>query len=433
MSSDFAIEIRSLSKKYKIYKKPSDRLWQFLYSFLYKIFKVKIKDYNNEKWALRDININIRKGESVGIIGQNGAGKSTLLQIISNVLEPSSGQLNVDGRVAAMLELGTGFSPEFTGRENIYLNALMHGLAREQLEEKIDKIIEFSEIGEYVDRKVKTYSSGMSARLAFSVFAHLRPDILIVDEALSVGDVFFQQKCNHLFKTELSNITKLFVSHDLASVSSFCDRVIVIDAGEVVYDGAVKEGIDCYLRMGHSQGRITDPATQEEDSRQLPESEGSSFSAISPDTTGGKGSVLLKSFSVEINNESYVDASTVRPGDNVKIRVLADSFEDKDSVIFGYLVVDKKGNQIFGDNTFDSLAKLSMGNGDSFVVEIDIVWPTIKDDSYTLTLGVGSGLDAISHSVECWAHGVFKFDSISVEPVHALFTNKIQSKEFIKV
>jgi len=224
MSSDIAIRVKNICKYYQIYDKPQDRLKQSLWRGK--------KQFYREFKALDDISFEVKKGETVGIIGRNGSGKSTLLQIICSTLAPTSGSIEVNGRVAALLELGAGFNPEFSGQENIYLNASILGLSKKQIDVQYDNIISFADIGEFVHRQVKTYSSGMYVRLAFSIAIHTSPDILIVDEALSVGDIYFQNKCmKRIQKLKQQGTSILFVSHDISTMQIICDRVLWINKG----------------------------------------------------------------------------------------------------------------------------------------------------------------------------------------------------------
>lgn len=216
--------------------------------------KVGAKDYNKgEKFkALDNVSFEVKKGERIGIIGHNGAGKSTLLKLISRVTGPTSGNIYMNGRVASMLEVGTGFHPELTGRENVYMNGAILGMTKKEIDAKMEDIIEFSEVGQFIDTPVKRYSSGMYVKLAFSVAAHLNSEIMIMDEVLAVGDMAFQNKCINKMKSvsEEENRTILYVSHNMNTIRQLCDRVIVLNKGEVVFDGLVDEGINCYLGAG---------------------------------------------------------------------------------------------------------------------------------------------------------------------------------------
>lgn len=231
-SSDVAIRITKLSKRYEIYGSPSGRLKQFLFPRLSRLIGRSTTQYFREFWALKDVSFEVKKGETVGIIGRNGAGKSTLLQIICSTLTPTAGSVLINGRVAALLELGSGFNPEFTGRENVYINGSILGLSKEEMDSRFDEIVAFADIGEFLDQPVKTYSSGMYVRLAFAVVVHVDADILIVDEALAVGDAFFQAKCmSRMKKIVDSGTTILFVSHDINSVKALCTRALWLDRG----------------------------------------------------------------------------------------------------------------------------------------------------------------------------------------------------------
>lgn len=238
----YAIRVKKVSKMYKLYNRNRDRILD--------AFGMSKKSKYREHYALQDLSFDIKTGECVGIIGTNGAGKSTILKIITGVLNPSDGEVEINGRISALLELGAGFNMEYTGIENIYLNGTMIGFSKEEIDEKLDSILDFADIGDFVYQPVKTYSSGMFVRLAFAVAINIDPEILIVDEALSVGDVFFQAKCYHKFE-EFKKLGKtiLFVSHDLGSVSKYCDRVVLLNHGKKEAEGNPKEMIGLYKRL----------------------------------------------------------------------------------------------------------------------------------------------------------------------------------------
>lgn len=240
MSSEVAIRVSGLSKCYHIYDRPQDRLKQTLWRGRKQFFR--------EFWALRNVSFEVRRGDAVGIIGRNGSGKSTLLQMIAGTLTPTSGSVEVNGRVAALLELGSGFNPEFTGRENVYMNGAILGLSQEEIDRRFDGIAAFADIGDFIDQPVKTYSSGMIVRLAFSVSVNVEPDILIVDEALAVGDMAFQFKCmERLERLTKSGVTLLFVSHDIGAVKAFCHHVLYLSKGEVKAAGAASDMAELYM------------------------------------------------------------------------------------------------------------------------------------------------------------------------------------------
>jgi lipopolysaccharide transport system ATP-binding protein len=248
MSSEIVIRVQNLSKCFQIYKKPHDRLKQSLYPRLQRLVKMKPKQYYKEFWALKDVSFEIEKGETVGIVGCNGSGKSTLLQIICGTIYPTGGVVETSGRIAALLELGSGFNPEFSGRDNVYLNASILGLNKQEIDEKFDAIEAFADIGEFIEQPVKTYSSGMFVRLAFAIQANVDPEILIVDEALAVGDTFFVHRCMLRFhELQKAGTSILFVSHDANAVRNLCSRAIWLADGGIKRQGNSAEVVDAYL------------------------------------------------------------------------------------------------------------------------------------------------------------------------------------------
>lgn len=247
----YAIDVKDVVKIYKLYDKPKDRIRE--------AFGFGKKQTHKLHYALNGVSLKIRRGETVGIIGTNGSGKSTILKIITGVLNPTSGEAVVQGRISALLELGAGFNMEYNGIENVYLNGTMMGFSEKEIDRKLPEILEFADIGDYVYQPVKTYSSGMFVRLAFAVAINIEPEILIVDEALSVGDVFFQAKCYHKFE-EFKKLGKtiVFVSHDLSSISKYCDRVFLLNKGNLLGEGSPKEMIDAYKRVLVGQYEVPD-------------------------------------------------------------------------------------------------------------------------------------------------------------------------------
>ncbi len=257
MSFESAIKIEELNKCYHIYETPRDRLKQFFLPRIYNFIGKPTKQYFREFWALKDISFEIKKGETIGIIGRNGSGKSTLLQMICGTLNPTSGNITSQGRIAALLELGSGFNPEFTGRENIYMNAALLGLRREDIEQRFDEIVAFADIGNFLDQPVKTYSSGMYVRLAFAVIVHVNADILVIDEALAVGDMYFQSKCMaHLKKLMNTGVTVLFVSHDINSVKALCTRAIYLEQGNLRAIGPTEDVVEAYFNAGITSDQL---------------------------------------------------------------------------------------------------------------------------------------------------------------------------------
>ena len=249
-SDDVRIQVEGLSKRYEMYSQPSDRLKQMLLPRVQRAMRRTPQAYFKEFWALRDVSFNVRRGETIGIVGCNGSGKSTLLQMICGTLQPTLGRISVDGRISALLELGAGFNPEFTGRENIMLSGLVYGIPEAEIRRRFDEILDFAGIGDFIDQPVKTYSSGMYVRLAFAVAINVSPDLLVVDEALAVGDEAFQRKClARIDSIRDSGATVLFVSHSAGTVVELCDRAILLDRGELLMEGTPKAVVTTYQKL----------------------------------------------------------------------------------------------------------------------------------------------------------------------------------------
>lgn len=268
--SEVTIKAKNLCKLYKLYDRPSLRMKEAL--------SIRKKSYHKDYYALKECSFEIKRGETVGIVGKNGSGKSTLLKMLTGVLTPTSGELNVNGKVAALLELGAGFNNEYTGIENIYLNGTINGCSRQEMDEKIDDIIKFADIGDYINQPVKTYSSGMFVRLAFAVAINVNPDILIVDEALAVGDIRFQLKCMDKFlEFKKKGITIIFVSHDVNAIKRFCDRTLWINEGHLKEDGDTDTVTDKYLDY---LKRLDNPVVEEESNDNNNESESNTQQSV---------------------------------------------------------------------------------------------------------------------------------------------------------
>jgi len=329
MSKEVAISVRGLKKKYKLYNKPSDRLKDALG------FK---KDNYTVNYALKGVDLDIYKGETVGIIGTNGSGKSTILKIITGVLNPTEGEVHVEGRISALLELGAGFNQEYNGIENIYLNGTMMGFTEKEIEKRIPEILEFADIGDYVYQPVKTYSSGMFVRLAFAVAINIDPEILIVDEALSVGDVFFQSKCYHKFEEfKKSGKTIIFVSHDLSSISKYCDRVMVLNKGDKVAEGKPKEMIDVFKQILVGQ--------YAEDKKDMFAEEGEHHELLE---YGSKEAEIQEFW---ITDDKGTKTTAILKGSKFTIHMKVHFNKDVEKPIFAYKFVNPKGVEITGTNT----------------------------------------------------------------------------------
>lgn len=343
---DSVIEIKNISKIYNLYNKPSDRLKEALFSR---------KSRHTEFAALNDVSFNVNKGEILGIIGKNGSGKSTILKIITSVLTPTSGECIVKGKIAALLELGAGFNMEYTGIENIYLNGQMIGFSKEEMDKKLQDIIDFADIGEHIYQPVKTYSSGMFARLAFSVAISVDPDILIVDEALSVGDVFFQNKCYRRFEEfRERGKTILFVTHDMGSVIRYCNRCVLLNAGKKVAEGKPQEMVDLYKRIMVGQWNENEESSEEVSSIQSSNVKNDQLwkdqISTNPDIeVYGDGRADIIDFGIfsdtgDIGNNVY-------KGDYYSVKMKVRINEDNLNPIFAFKLRDIKGTELTGTNT----------------------------------------------------------------------------------
>lgn len=429
-SGRVVIDVNHLTKTYYLYDKPGDRVKE--------IFSLTHKKYARDYDALSDVTFQVCKGETLGIIGKNGAGKSTLLKMLTGVTTPTSGNIRIEGTVSALLELGTGFNPEYNGYENIYLNGSMRGYSRSEMAKKVDEIEAFADIGDYIRQPIKTYSSGMLARLAFAVMVCFKPEILIVDEALSVGDVFFQQKCNAYMKEEMQGVTKLLVTHDMNSIANMADRVILLDHGKILQEGKPLEVIQNYLKIMHTEVFAEDHgnlADQEMDLQKCLEdkpewadehnSDENSWIAVEKSEVGGAGDVVITGCKLTVNGEL---ADVVKPGDTVEMYARINAKKNIENLIIGYIFKDKYGNSIVGENTLGSDIKLDgMKKDKTYIYKICISWPEVKEGDYFVTLGVGEGTDQMVHTIQCWAHNIIHVEALALVPMHGIVNNRILS------
>lgn len=366
-SDDIAIRVSNLSKCYYIYDRPQDRLKQSIIPRLQRLVGRQSKNYFREFWALRDINIEMRKGEVVGIVGPNGAGKSTLLQIISGTLTPTTGHVETHGRLSALLELGSGFNPEFTGVENVYMNASILGIDKAEVDRKINDIIDFADIGDFIHQPVKTYSSGMYARLAFSVAVNIKPEILIVDETLSVGDILFQAKAVQRMRELMNSCTVLFVSHSLATIKSFCNRAIYIDKGMIARDGTPSDVCDHYEMVMQerllARERLTEKAqvslhtnNVDMNDKELIYSPDPSFPESGDEFRSGNGAmkVLRADLFVDGRRSKVAEFGSIM---TLRLLIIAEQ-EIKPGAIVGYMVRNSDGVDVFGRNLFNERMSL---------------------------------------------------------------------------
>lgn len=390
--TDVAISVNHVSKVYKLYDNPMDRLKESLGLSRKKKYK--------EHYALNDISFEIKKGETVGIIGTNGSGKSTILKIITGVLNPTVGNIQVDGRISALLELGAGFNGEYTGLENVYLNGTMLGFSREEIDARLQDILDFADIGEFIHQPVKTYSSGMFVRLAFAVAINIDPEILIVDEALSVGDIFFQSKCFRKFEEfKERGKTILLVSHDLSSISKYCDRVILLNKGNKVSEGSPKVVVDEYKKILANKFESVETEEKEEindtPEQQVQNEQNDKFSIknnwsksfpLNPEFLEyGTGKAEILDFSIRDCNGNITNLIEKDTEFEIEMKV---KFHDVVSEpIFAYTIKDIRGTDLTGTNTMYENAPVREMHEDDVQEVVFRQKMTLQGGEYMLSLG----------------------------------------------
>lgn len=427
------IGVRGVGKCYRMHERPIHRLWHAL--------RGGENTAGKEFWALRDADFSIERGQTVGIIGRNGSGKSTLLQMIAGTLAPSEGTIKVQGRVAALLELGSGFNPEFTGRENVYLNATILGLRRDQIEARIESILAFADIGEFIDQPVRSYSSGMSVRLAFAVIAHVDAEILIIDEALAVGDAFFSQKCMRFLRDFQKRGTLLFVSHDAAAVVNLCERAIWLEHGRMRLQGAAAEVLEAYMAEQHVASRRDaegaqvdistrkkrrsgeDPADFRRDQRlELGICNRITVFEFDPDNASaefGAGGAQIRD--VVLEDENGAGLSLLEGGERVRLRVRVELLRTLEKLIIGFYVKDRLGQRLFGDNTFLSSLHAPVGaeGGEWVEATFEFRVPIMPSGSYMVDVAVASG-EQDDHTQQHWIHDALEFRAMDETMRHGL-------------
>lgn len=377
------IDVQNLTKSYKLYDKPSDRIKESL---------KKDSCYHKDFLAVDDISFQVRKGETVGIIGRNGAGKSTLLKMITGVLKPTSGSIKLSGNVSALLELGAGFDAEKNGIENIYLNGRINGMSKQEIDDSVDSVLEFADIGDFVYQPIKTYSSGMLVRLAFAAAVNVKPEILIVDEALSVGDVRFQQKCYRKIREFKKNGTVLFVSHDTGAISSFCDRVIWLDNGKIYKVGQPGEIIEEYLsfmrydvKNDEKVQMDTSASEKEVESEEAEENDDNTFVLA----FGNQSAQFTK---ISLKNENGKVISQVHGGQKICIDMEIQSEREIEFPILGFNLKDVLGNELVVTNTvFEkvSMPKIETGKVYNFQWQFD--FPHLHAGDYPMDIALAEG------------------------------------------
>jgi len=389
MSSENAIVVEGVSKCYDIYSSPFHRL-------LHLLLRRRVRA-GEQFQALADISFHVARGETLAIIGRNGSGKSTLLQIICGTLSPNAGPVAVNGRSAALLELGAGFNPEFTGRENVYMNAAIYGLNRQEVDQRLPAILEFAEIGEFIDQPVKTYSSGMFVRLAFAVIVNLDADILIIDEALAVGDIYFTQKCMR-FLREFSKVgTLLFVSHDTNAVVNLCSKAVWLDKGRMRLFGDATTVCKAYLGSFY-------PDTSEGDSDSEDREAATTRRYATEFGTGG-----AKILSVELLDADRRPLKLVDQPQRAYLRLNCEIRQQIDEPIVGFFIKDRLGQILFGDNSLGRLkGSRSLLPGRNYLVEFEFLLPQLASGEYSISVAVAEG-DQRQHIQHHWIHDALAF------------------------
>lgn len=382
------ISVQNLSKIYRLYTKPIDRLKESVLPFK--------KNLHKDFYALNNISFNVKKGETVGIIGVNGSGKSTILKIITGVLSPTSGTISIQGRISALLELGAGFNPDYTGIENVYLNGTMMGYSREEMDHKLDEILKFADIGDFVYQPVKTYSSGMFVRLAFAIAINVEPEILIVDEALSVGDVFFQAKCyKKINEIKETGTTILLVTHDMGSIMKYCDKVVLLNKGEMIKQGDPKEIVDIYKKILANQYNPDEEESEEESS------DSKKDQSVMPSMTVGKwqdklqlnnqkveygnGKAEIIDFGIFDHNQNVTNL--ILKGEECTIRFKIKFNETIADPILAFTIKDRRGLELTGTNTMIEDSGFDVGEA-GMIYEISFKQKImLQGGEYLLSLG----------------------------------------------
>lgn len=405
--SDIAIQISNLSKAYKIFEKPTDRIKESLNPFG--------KRYSKDFYALHNVSVSIYKGETIGVIGKNGAGKSTLLKMITGVLTPSSGNITINGRIASLLELGAGFNPEMTGIENIYFNGTIMGYTKKEIDAKLDDILDFADIGDFIHQPVKMYSSGMFARLAFAVNVNVKPDILIVDEALSVGDVFFQNKCfKRMADLQKQGVTVLFVSHDMGSIRQLCSKCLWLDNGTKRQYGPVEEVAAAYFneqlaeRNQLHKEAVKQPQEVDRGIQPVLTEKQMILPRLAPCQGFFNKDVVIQSF---VFLENGCQAAILEDGHTYEAVMAVEFHKAFDKLIYGFVVENNKGIAVIGVNSWmTSQGKtINVDSPGTILARFTFTMPKIMQGSYTVSPAVAQGT-ASEHIQLTWLENALLVD-----------------------
>ena len=392
--NDIAITVKDVSKRFEIYDHPRDQLKQFFFPRFRRMIRLEERQYFREFWALQDISLQVRKGESYGIVGLNGSGKSTLLQIITGTLPPTLGKVAIQGRIAALLELGSGFNPDFTGRENVYMNGALQGFSRNQIDSKFDAIQSFADIGDHFDQPLMTYSSGMQMRLAFAVATAFDPDILIIDEALAVGDAYFQQKCFHrIERFKEGGGTLLFVSHDANTIKHLCDKAVLISHGKVVSHGIPKTVIDLYQGLIAQKTDLGDRAiivSQNQNTQPV-----ESPVLLEANATWTKATTITTNQQAELTDFKLLDSTGqqvahIESEADLTVQYRIRMNKDFDRPAFGLIVRDKTGRSLFETSTYAMrMEEKPVAMGKDVLVRFNFNF-NLRAGQYSFSVGVAN-------------------------------------------
>ena len=420
MSSEPAVVVSAVSKTYLMYTRPYHRLLDPL------MRRLRVRsDLADTYAAVENVSFEVSEGESVALLGRNGSGKSTTLQLVAGTIRPTAGRVRVAGRLSALLELGTGFNAEYTGRENLRLNAQILGMNDSEIDEVEPAIIRFADIGRFIDEPVRTYSSGMYVRLAFAVAVHVEPDVLIVDEALAVGDIFFQQKCADFLASKMAGKTKVVVTHDLTLASRLATRGIVFEQGRIVFDGPIDQAVRDYLTYGLAErSPNVDPESKTEGKPRpaaRPAVEASSWFPVPASANSTTDNARVTAVAIRsAGHPEWAPALVVSPGERVDLRAECEVNVAVSTPILGVTVIDRTGVEISGLN---SVGKWDLQPLDPGLWEFhySFLWPEVADGEYTVTIGLGDGRNTHHHAIINWAQAIASFTSISSYPIHGLF------------
>ncbi len=418
MNEDIAISLKNVSKCFQRYAHPVDRLKEIL---------LPSKSKTSQFWALENVDLEIQKGQTVGIVGRNGSGKSTLLQIIAGTLTPTTGEVVVRGRVSALLELGSGFNPEFTGTQNVFFNARLLGLTQQEIEDKFDNIAAFADIGDFIKQPVKTYSSGMFVRLAFAVAVNVDPEILIVDEALAVGDIVFQHRCMRRMRSMMdSGVTTLFVSHDSGAIKTLCNSAVMIDAGKIYTNGTPNDVIIKYMKLVTETelGLVTPDKVDDTVSQTSSEN-----SVVIEKTRRGNRKALIESVKLFHQSGEEAEKSPIFGfKERVKLVVEVQVNQQLQGCIIGFFLCDKNGNELIGSNTIEEnqpIGKLAPGT--NLQIEFTFKLP-LRPSSYSLTVAGAENYTAMTFD---WIDNAIVFQVLPPDTgkrIHALVDTPISVK-----